>query len=320
MCRFKGIRMDQASECIECDIYSKGSITEGQESRIESSSSPKIADVVFVVDEGKDFFQESNIVSLAQKIKTELGKKNLRNIKFGLMGFNGQGVHSRPHYHTGGSSILFDQSELQSAVNNLQFKVESFTVEKKRDPMEALNKLAKYFPFRSASEKIAVLVANSEDCKGGKVGYYDLQSELLNAGITFHLVTSKELELEEEDGSSVIGFDAANMFPSGSRSAVRQPHDHCTALAQETNGAVFPFSSRKASQIVNTLSKKVGEKMTGPKCQVCECQLSCRYSNTPRTFCYPCDIPRPVSLTSRGSSVFNTWYKSLGPKKSQYLF
>ena len=92
--------------------------------------------------------------------------------------------------------------------------------------------------------------------------------------------------------------------------------DSCTALAQETAGTVFTLEHPQIDQVLNVLSKKIGEKVQPSRCQICECQLACSWLNTPRTFCYPCEVPRPVSLGKGGSSFFNIPYIPLkAPKK-----
>jgi hypothetical protein len=223
-----------------------------------------------------------------------------------VIGFGGEGVHNKPHFHTGKGRINFDIRGLETAVGELVFDVKTMEEPRPRDPMEAINYVIDKYPYRSASQKTIVLLTCTE-CTGRTIGYYDLQNKLLSAGVVFHVITTTEMELDSvENSNNAFGMNARSVFtPRGLdedlRSELVEPHDQCTILAQETNGAVFTFNPRKVNNIMNKGPQYMAKNTEKIACQICECQVM---KLTARTVCYPCDVPRPVSLTSGRSSGF----------------
>jgi len=139
------------------------------------------------------------------------------------------------------------------------------------------------------------------------------------------MLTNTEIELRESDSDTLIGLDAHTLFDEQGeekrslRSSLVEPHDSCTILAQETSGTVFQATEAKITNVFNVMPTMIGNKVTGTSCQVCECQLPSYVANTPQTVCYPCEIPRPVSLTN-GVSFFNIPYLKLkAPKPSSFF-
>jgi hypothetical protein len=312
MCRFNAIKLDQASECIKC-ITPSGVLTEGQDVRV--AQGPKAADLVLVVEERPcKPADKSELLSFARGVASKLGR---RDVRFGVVGFNGFGVHRKPHVHTGNGAVVMDLSGVERSISSLMFRRQSIINATRVDAMEAMHFVAKNFPFRAAVDKIVVLFTCS-DCKRGNVGYYELQNELLNNGITFHMLTTADIEMSPKSRPKVRGFDARAMYTDRAvaktqmRSELVAPHDSCTILAQETDGTVF--TSSKGAHGVRALKSLVASKVKPAGCQVCECRVgSCGCSISPKTVCYPCEIPRPVSLTGGGKSFFNIPYLKLKP-------
>ncbi len=77
-------------------------MNEGGSTRVRGTSLPKSADVVFVVEERTCMkWSKAKLTEFARLIQGELGRKSQRDVKYGVVGFNGEGVHYKLHYHTG---------------------------------------------------------------------------------------------------------------------------------------------------------------------------------------------------------------------------
>lgn len=328
-CKKLSITLDLPVECASCSAPGEESLREGDNARVEGNQLPKAADIVFVVDERPCMkWSQGKIPDLGRRVKAELEKKGLFSIQFGVIGFSGEGVHYAPHFHTGNGQVSMNLNGLQSAASQLVFDKNTLSDLTPADPMKTLLFVADRFAWRPAAEKVAILLT-CQECQSGNVGYYDLQNVLLNAGIRLHMITDKAVELgenqseeseesdesqESEGSNSWIGLDAEKLFGQSETSGdlrrdLVEPHDSCTILAQETRGTVF--SSHRAADhqiLVTKMSKQIGSKLQRSSCQLCECQIE---RLTPVTVCYPCEIPRPVSMHSSNDKFFNIPYLKL---------
>jgi hypothetical protein len=319
-CSAVGVDLTMPEECLSCSAPNSrvrrhsrrsvpGAFTGGATRRLESTI-VKNADVVFVVMEqpGMSFVREK-IIETAQKIESTLSGYN--SVRYGVVGFHGMGVHNAPHFHTGNFKLNFDLAGLRKAVAKLDFD-NLMQIAEEQDPLSAVDFATKQYPFRPATMKTVVLLTDTE-C--GKIAdYYDTQQELLQRGVQLHVMTTQAITVDAPYTSELMGFDATRMFTtSGDKTDLRQslksPHDACIVLAQETNGTVWTINDRHAA-IVTTPAEKIAHRIqqvhrsTG--CIECECDSM---QSAPRTVCYPCDVPMPVSLSGR--SFYNIPYVRL---------
>lgn len=51
----------------------------------------------------------------------------MQQSRFGVVGFGGEGVHKKPHFHTCGNNVLCSKEHLSEAVNSLEFTPQSST-------------------------------------------------------------------------------------------------------------------------------------------------------------------------------------------------
>jgi hypothetical protein len=267
----------------------------------------KHADIVWVVEESPCMSHASNAIVVVRKnIENIIGFKSVR---YGLIGFNGIGVHQKPHFHTGENLLNFCKRGLAKAVAELDF---SEPEETPTDPFEAVTFAAMHYPFRPAVMKVIVLWTCNE-C-GNQFDYYDVQTELLQRGIQLHVMTSERITVDDYVDSELFGFDASQMYTSSGvnhdlREYLMNPHDSCTVLAQETYGTVWSVADAGSSVLnvpAETIAHKLSSRHSDVSCMECECDSHCL---APRTQCYPCDVPSPVSLS--GPSFFNVPYIQL---------
>jgi hypothetical protein len=319
-CTSVGIELDMPEECLSCTAPNSrvrrhsrrsvaGGFTGGQTRRLESTI-VKNVDVVFVVMEQPQMqFVREKILDAAQKITETLSGFN--SVRFGVIGFHGTGVHNKPHFHTGNYKINFDMDGLRKAVAELDFS-DLMEDAEEQDPLAAVDFTTMKYPFRPAALKTIILWTGIQ-C-GTQANYYDTQQELLQRGVQLHVMTARRIVIDQPHDGELMGFDATRMFTTSGnkpewREALTAPHDACTVLAQETNGTVWTVADRQAA-IVTTPAEKIAERIqqlhSRTPCVECECDSM---QLAPRTVCYPCDVPMPVSMSDR--SFYNIPYINL---------
>jgi hypothetical protein len=310
-CREVGIELFMPDHCLKCNNPGTPMFTGGMTDVVDSQMAiGKQADIVFVVEEQPCMqFAKEKIDDVANKIQNTLRGFNVR---YGLIGYNGVGVHNQPHLHTGDHQINFDKNGLRKAIAELVSDVDVDS-DSERDPLEAVSYAATDYGFRPRAMKTIVLWT----CKqcGAQYDYYDTQSELLQRGIQLHVMTTERIEIDQPHNAELMGFDASKMFTTnGEKTDLRQslvaPHDACTVLAQETAGTVWTVADQQSSVFSvpsETMGKCLKTKHNARSCLTCECDS---FELAPRQVCYPCDVPTPVSLSS-GPSFFNVPYIKL---------
>ena len=91
------------------------------------------------------------------------------NVRYGLIGFHGLGVHNQPHFHTGDQKLNFDLSGLRKATQEL-YTDDKDNYAQLVDPLTAINFAAMSYPFRTGSMKSIILWTCGE-C-GTQVGLF----------------------------------------------------------------------------------------------------------------------------------------------------
>lgn len=80
------------------------------------------ADIVFVVEEKMcNYNMPSKLPQLAKLIESSLSANSYSDIRFGLVGFGGERVHSPSHTHTMDSKMLAARAELSLGTAALEF-------------------------------------------------------------------------------------------------------------------------------------------------------------------------------------------------------
>lgn len=87
-------------------------------------------------------------------------ESSVRQVNYGVVGFNGEGVDYLPHFHTGSGKLNMDSRGLQTAIDKLNF-AENEIRGKLMNPMEAIEFVVEKYPFRGASRKLLVLLTCS---------------------------------------------------------------------------------------------------------------------------------------------------------------
>jgi len=272
--------------CVKCDPINGQVHIEGQETRIEGQQeSFKSADIVFIVEEKQcNKIKSERLSILANVLDTSLNAKGLRNNRYALVGFGGNGVHNVVHTHTLQMQLFGDAFKFGRAARNLDFTADGDNEEL----MKAVNFAAKY-PFRAGVRKIVILMPCSK-CQHQRMNYAELRQVLDERDITLHLMMENVFRLRSiSKPYNIYGMDANSVYTSKDikqnplrgnpqlYSQTYKPKDICVALALERNGSVF--NSLKLTQgrrdeqkyFIDVLSRRIALTTDAPSCQICEC-------------------------------------------------
>ncbi|VDK88786.1 unnamed protein product, partial [Litomosoides sigmodontis] len=188
VCSNAGIATALPHECVKCD----GNLHLDDERRIERSIVEH--DVVFVVEERKCVnHHKDKIAKMAQKISQQQ-----RSVRFGWVGFGGEGVHHQPlvHYEQGQALLDISNFVKQTEPN---FEPRSGIEIPHHCPKKAMEFTVKHFPFRLASAKSIVLVM-CRKCPPHE--HKKMLDMLLEQDITMHLLTLSKFKTS--DGSKIV--------------------------------------------------------------------------------------------------------------------
>lgn len=86
---------------VTCKLGDSQKFTENDDRRLEGTDVPQSADVVFVVSHkpcNKDVIPK--LKKLLDGIEDSLKEKGMRNNRYGVVGFGGEGILAEPHTHS----------------------------------------------------------------------------------------------------------------------------------------------------------------------------------------------------------------------------
>lgn len=108
-CRQYGVELWMPGLCVQCRLHQE--LLRNGESSIFQDNSPRSADVVFIVQQGK-CLAEASLDDLPQLIDRSFTSKGISDNRFGLVGFDGVNQLERPHVFTSGSQIFSDAAKI----------------------------------------------------------------------------------------------------------------------------------------------------------------------------------------------------------------
>ena len=313
--REAGIEVNMPTECSKCDKPITGQF--GVDEKMTITNPPKSADVVFVVEERAcNLDAATRMSSLATKIDLELHNQGLKNTRFGLVAYGGDGIHTKPHSHTVGGQIFEDARKMRNSFQSLQMEGSG-----ESDTLGAIAVAADY-PFRIGVSKSIILVTCGV-CKEAEVDYDDVADMLEDMDITLHVLSEYEFTMEGASKSPktnyLFGIDAKTAFTvrhvrdddlNGDEdlfAKLATPETECAVLAQETGGSFFNIKKltegrvRFQKSFVDIFSRRVAKDAIPATCQECECLQS--NTGMGQTVCTSCIENNPVKLVSKHYSL-----------------
>ncbi|XP_050023796.1 apolipophorins-like [Dermacentor andersoni] len=313
------------SECYTCSLPGGETLKFGDFRTTSSGGQrqPTSMDIVLVVEEDAchaDVVRELD--STMRIVDREMLSAGFQHNRFALVGFgHGSGHNSQPHVRTARGSIFFLSPSLPLATQKMRLDAPATSGGHpvKKDVFDAI-RYASLLPFRPNVAK-AIIVVACADCKEeqSELSYSDIQTQLLDHGITLHFISDKRIEVRKSiiKGKGIYGLDADSVYSSKDvsqkmllgqpdlRPQVAVPKDICIALAQEVHGSFFSSATLRsdaknwktvfARRITKALkpAKQLGG--TEDYCERCECTHGSDVR--PQVVCRPCrPLPAKVPL------------------------
>jgi len=301
-CRVKDVPLSMPDKCMRCD-----EMETGEKKQVTQGDVPQSADVVFVLEQkqcNKD--AAAKIAAIARNIELSLRTKRMRNNRYGLVSFGGQGALNENQVHTIDGEFFSDLKGFRK-VADLDFSQDGVNT----DSMSAVHSATKY-PFRSGVSKNIILVTCGSCQDMGS--FQKVKDTVTSMGFVFHVLKSHEFQLSGDMSTPktnyLFGIDKGTAFTSkhvrertmkGDKDLfahILRPSDNCYELAEATDGAYFNLDklvqgrTKYQKHFLDVFSRRVAKTAEPATCQECEC-VADDMGNT-RTICKPC---APGSVT-----------------------
>ncbi|XP_042895388.1 uncharacterized protein [Parasteatoda tepidariorum] len=327
-CKSEGVLLKMPKHCVWCEKQDGGFMNEGDAIQYPRDGSVTAADVVFLIEEKECNKERVKYISkLAQGIENSYKQKGYKDIRFRVVGFGGDKIHSEPHVHTMDGMESGPLRSLDSALNSLEFG---------DGPINMLQAMryAASLSYRTGSTKSFILVKCSL-CKSEEVKaeYGEMLRTLLDSDITLHLLMEQRYEMKSPTKSSkakrVIGVDSKFAYTlrevkdshvPGDVDLLAQlkiPKDVCIPLALEVNGSTFDSqfltetkrnANKKFMDIFSRLVARSSVESNSNWGMCCEC-LATEYG-VGKSTCQRCVSAEMASMISTDLSGVNNWQAS----------
>jgi len=118
-CKMAKVMVEEPAQCARCDI---GVTTIEKGATQQLPATVTATDVVFVVEEkGCNRNTDSKLPQLTKLIDASLKQKRFTDIRFGLVGFGGDGVHDPAHVHTINSMEFASEADIHRGTEMLRY-------------------------------------------------------------------------------------------------------------------------------------------------------------------------------------------------------
>lgn len=189
---------------VTCDLPNGGQMMEGENMTI--TEAPNSADVVFVIQHG-DCNQGvmNKMDDILNYFERTFQSERMTDIRYGIVGFGGQGPHAEPSTNTIKGQIM------SNSVRDVSRSLASFTFDGPRpedaDVMSAV-RFAAMYPFRMGVSKTLVVLPCAE-CREGATRYTELQRILIERDIRLNLLMDHTFQLR---GTKSVAPKSGLMF------------------------------------------------------------------------------------------------------------
>ncbi|XP_034937258.1 uncharacterized protein Apoltp [Chelonus insularis] len=320
VCGFYDTYLRIPDKCTACSMTDNSSVPEGEFRKLEMSSVPNSTDVVFIVEAklcNINIRQNRSIDLLVTQLNKELNENGLKDNRWSLVIFGGDGVFDKPRSLILGSQIFTnDTSRFVDYFDNIPSGFGS------QDVFAAIG-FASQLVFRAGVSKTFILLPCSHcEPQNQTLDYSVLHQVLLEHDITFHILMDGDFNFKKQRlNKTFYGIDATKSYTKKDakvligdidlRRQVKLPKStlgYCTPLSLETNGTIFsgnklnPNKSPSIKKFASTFAKRVALTAKPSSCQHCEC--SSDNDGVTHMECMPCVYPMPV-IVDYVSETFN---------------
>ncbi|CAD5111637.1 DgyrCDS929 [Dimorphilus gyrociliatus] len=295
-CSKKRINVNLPRECIKC--------TSGERYNLERNQE---ADVVFVVE--KCDYNQKIIDSLPKIAKRVAREYSGMDVKFGLVGFGGQGPHYGAQTHTANGEILTSVNEIHRFLNKINEHYRTET-ESRGNIVEAVTEATRNFPFRSGSTKSVVFIPCGR-CSASRGDLFAINRILHRHDVHFHMLIDEHFKAPKGAfPANIFGVDHNRLYTDkigarfeklhiDDRKNVNEPSDRCIALSEHNEGVIFngkflkESRPKKIKSFIDEFAKAIVKTSPARECQQCRCNQD---NGISFSICGRCTLPshRPM--------------------------
>ncbi len=234
-------------------------------------------DLVVMISERKNVRKmRRTIATMLYYVNKGLEKKGF-NTRYALIGFGGNGVHEKPHYHVRRGKFFRSAADLTSLIKELPYTEESNNT---NDVFAAI-KLASKLQFRPGARKV-FLMFNFDEPKSCFFGP-SMEETIANlkhkANAT--LLAFDDFNFKSYGKSGVIGQTVNRVYLSPDFQAVpmadyEMPRSAFTELARVSNGGLFlnKFKPAQLKIMVTAVSDALIEPVTQNRLSCQQCKMA----------------------------------------------
>ncbi|KAJ3640007.1 hypothetical protein Zmor_003331 [Zophobas morio] len=306
VCSYSNTPLRIPDVCVKCSAPNGTLLDEGEFIQLNPPDLPQSADVVFIVEAkacNKDLRARKNMDSVIEALHKELTEQRLKNNRYSVVLFGGNGVYDEPRSLVVHNRVFADWQQIVPYFDSIP------AGDGNSDIFGAIT-FAMELLFRPGVSKNFVLIPCSE-CKdyNMKLDYAIVHQLLLESDVTLHILMNEEFSLPKmRDNKIPFGIGATTAYTkkdirgligdAALRKQVSLPKStlgYCAPLALETNGTIFCGKNLESDKKGNVkkfatvFAKRVAASARPTRCVECECSA---FDNGVSSMdCYSCTYP-----------------------------
>jgi hypothetical protein len=299
--KLKGIMLKAPADCMTCVGAKGGEVAVGNTETVTSPVNG--VDTVVVFEENIcNKNKRKDLLGFISTITKAYKAQGLKDNKFGLAAFGGDGVHKEPHFHTIEGELMNSDRKFVRGVRSLDFA--------EGTPMNfvegAIAFAAKNYPWRTGAKRNIIVVSCSR-CMDRIPPHTDLPAILMATKAQVHMLRDMELSFRGgKRAATVLGFDRTGVYTTKDTSSktltgdatllaqLAVPKETCIPAIMEAEGSFFSLHQlshgrvRDQKKLVDVISRRVAVNAAPESCQICECKVICPFTMKTSNVCKPC--------------------------------
>ncbi|XP_011308401.1 uncharacterized protein Apoltp isoform X2 [Fopius arisanus] len=310
VCSFYDTYLRIPDTCTSCPMADGSTVPEGEFRKLEGNRVPQSTDVVFIVEAKScnyDVKHNRSVNTLVNQINKELMDAGLKNNRWALVTFGGNGVYDKPR------SLILDNKIFTHDIERFPEYFDTIkTGDGNQDVFGAIV-FASQLVFRAGVSKTFILMPCSHcEPQNQTLDYSVINQVLLEHETTLHILMDGDFHFSKQRLSKIFyGLDATKSYTRKDVKVLRGDVDlrrqvkmskntlgYCTPLALESNGTIFSGNklrfekSTAIKKFTSVFAKRVAATALPSHCQHCECTAD--NDGVTHMECIPCVYPMPT--------------------------
>ncbi|XP_075219817.1 apolipoprotein lipid transfer particle isoform X2 [Lycorma delicatula] len=316
-CSLENIPLRTPIICAKCPLGNGSDVAlqEGDFTEFKDDAVPKSTDVVFIIEAdscNSNLIEKRSFQTLVTLLEDEFLDRGIKNNRYAVVAFGGNGIFSAPH------TITIDSAEFTNAklvTKYIEYVTSGITKEPGYSDIFVAISHASKQRFRPGVSKTFILVPCSDcDPRNMSLDYSVLHEVLTEKNAVLHILMNSDFVYEKLKMSKIFyGVDAEAAYTKNDFKAADVKGDfdlrkqikltkttlgYCTPLAFETNGTIFSAkkleseNSNFVKKFISVFTRRVAKTAFPHSCQTCECTADT--NGVDYVDCFPCFYPTPI--------------------------